>query len=328
MATFVVLGLLERWYRTQGCRPTLVDSKDMWSIQRDRATAGGKKTIVFVGASRSLLAISTETVRELLPDYTVVQLSVDATGDAWETLEDLSADKDFCGVVVYAHQGIPPGASTRTVGQKDWVKYYHGEYSFSRMLNCQIGTWLRSQFVVMDPYLSLKRVVASYISEKRLPRPRYIVVKADRSIDADYALTNAQAMRESRIRQHYQFFRKTKPITYESWERLAQKSEKAVKEIEAHGGSVVYVRYPMGKEPWEFQERLYPKAKYWDVFAKKSAADMIHFKDVDGMSGYNLPDASHLDVRDKRAFTLALMRELERRGLVPKLAEPSLPTGM
>jgi hypothetical protein len=60
---------------------------------------------------------------------------------------------------------------------------------------------------------------------------------------------------------------------------------------------------------------LYPRQE-WDRLADNVAAPCIHFQDVEALSGFGLPDGSHLDAADSAGFTRALVDELRRRKIL------------
>ncbi|MFV2057737.1 MAG: hypothetical protein ACC707_14820, partial [Thiohalomonadales bacterium] len=79
-----------------------------------------------------------------------------------------------------------------------------------------------------------------------------------------------------------------------------------VKRIEARGTSVFFVRFPTDKLIWEIDRARYPRNNFWNKIAQRHPRS-IHFRDYPSLSKFSLPDGSHLDVGDKKAFTLALL---------------------
>ena len=79
-----------------------------------------------------------------------------------------------------------------------------------------------------------------------------------------------------------------------------------VRRIQARGGKVVFVCFPIGGKLWEINERSYPKKDYWDFLASHASGTWIHFSDYPTLSAYNLPDWSHLDADGRSKFTKAL----------------------
>ena len=92
------------------------------------------------------------------------------------------------------------------------------------------------------------------------------------------------------------------------FENKIQQVNRLVTKIKARGGKVVFVRFPTSKKIWKIDEGRYPKEVYWDTFSKLSIAETVHFKDFDLLSGFDLPDGSHLDQRDKVKFTENLVK--------------------
>jgi hypothetical protein len=77
----------------------------------------------------------------------------------------------------------------------------------------------------------------------------------------------------------------------------------------------VFVRLPTQGPYWRNEERLTPRALYWDQIAALTSATTIHFQDLD-LPPFDLPDLSHLEYRDAAAFTHLLLDELVRLGVL------------
>ena len=92
-------------------------------------------------------------------------------------------------------------------------------------------------------------------------------------------------------------------------------TERNAERIRARGGRVILVRFPTSGALWtSVDERFYPRAEYWDVFAARTGMHMLHFQDVPGLAGFDCPDGSHIDAKDRTAFTEALLDALDERG--------------
>ena len=72
----VVLFALDRHGRGLGMPAGLIDSMQLWSIQRDRVYGDAPRPAVFIGASRSAYGIDPKTWRSLVPDSKPVMLSL------------------------------------------------------------------------------------------------------------------------------------------------------------------------------------------------------------------------------------------------------------
>ena len=62
---------------------------------------------------------------------------------------------------------------------------------------------------------------------------------------------------------------------------------------------------------WDIEEELYPRAKYWDKFARSQSSLCIHFTDFPSLAKFNCPEGSHLDYREVPAFSSKFARLLK-----------------
>jgi hypothetical protein len=102
------------------------------------------------------------------------------------------------------------------------------------------------------------------------------------------------------------------------WLRDALRVEPLVEKIRARGGDVVFVKFPFCEEATAFSDRWYPKAHFWDAFARQTDAHTLHYQDGATLGPLRCPDTSHVDARDAPRVTSWLLGELERRQLLPR----------
>lgn len=74
---------------------------------------------------------------------------------------------------------------------------------------------------------------------------------------------------------------------------------------------MILVRFPTSGKHWEMDDQRYPKNEYWNAAIARTKLTMIHFKDFPSLSAFDVPDGSHLDYRDTRRFTEALLEILD-----------------
>jgi len=96
--------------------------------------------------------------------------------------------------------------------------------------------------------------------------------------------------------------------------RFTFPEEPLVKKIQAHGGDVVILHMPISGVFAADFDQGYPRAKYWDVYATRSAAHVVHFRDIPEMAPLSAPDEMHLDQRDQETFTRSLVEAMRARG--------------
>ena len=83
-----------------------------------------------------------------------------------------------------------------------------------------------------------------------------------------------------------------------------------VKAIEGRGGRVLFADFPTAGLVRAIEEKRYPRELFWDRFVGTVKAKAIDAADYPSLDGFQCPDGSHLDFRDRSRFTLALFEEL------------------
>ena len=80
--------------------------------------------------------------------------------------------------------------------------------------------------------------------------------------------------------------------------------------LRSHGARVYFVMMPKSGMVKEIDDRRFPRAEFWDRFARRVGAPTLHFDDVPAMRELVCPDGSHLDYRQRKVFTAALAEAL------------------
>jgi hypothetical protein len=310
----LIVGAAEMHWRAAGYVPNIRDSSELWSIQRDRVYAMKKTPLVLLGASRIEFAIDTKRMTELLPKYQPVMLAQNAHYPL-AALRDLANDERFHGVVLC---DIESGGLYKmyTEMQQPLVDYYHRQWSPSWHLHRLLLTAWQRLAVVADPDLGSVAVALRVLDNKPPPRPEYIRFHADRSGDIDYTRTDVEAAK----RHFAEVLAGNKDmqalVAPDPWlADLAQVYEWTHR-IQARGGKVIFYQSPTGATLSKIESIRHPPALYWDRFAANSPAPVLNAADDPHLSAFALPDDSHLDFRDKAAYTSALVDALVQRGLI------------
>jgi hypothetical protein len=304
---------VEQFVRVRGYRPSVTDDEYLWTIERSKASSGDRRTIVLLGDSRMELDVATAELRGRLPGYRVIQLALEYTTPR-AALADLAADDDFRGLVV--------------VGVIEWVlgndderdtleRYVAAGHRRWRSPGAIAERWLATEAQSRLALLSAtgRRTLERLISRHRWPPAIYLATQRDRSRLADYTLKNVDARRrqyEDRLRG-VRLWKKSRA----EWLRRAMRLEPYVDAIRARGGEVVFVRMPMSGPLERASDASFPRRTYWDRFARTTSARTIHYLDHPAMRGFNLPDDSHLDMRDAPRFTRGLVDALVALSVIP-----------
>ena len=93
-----ICGAQEYRWRQRGYRPNILDTAQLWSMQRARAYASAKTPLLLLGASRIEYGIDMKLLKQLLPRYQPVMLAQNGHYPL-ATLIDLGNDENFRGIV-------------------------------------------------------------------------------------------------------------------------------------------------------------------------------------------------------------------------------------
>jgi hypothetical protein len=311
-----IVGAAEMHWRALGYVPNIRDSSELWSIQRDRVYSAKKIPFVLLGASRIEFAIDTKRLTELLPHYQPVMLAQNAHYPL-AALRDLANDERFHGVVLC---DLESGGLYKmyTDMQQPLVDYYHRQWSPSWHLHRLLLTAWQRRAVIADPDLGSVAVALRLLDNKPPPRPEYIRFHADRSGDIDYSRTDVEAAKRH-FAEALAGNKETQALVApDPWfDDLAPVYE-WTRRIQARGGKVIFYQSPTGATLSQIEAIRHAPALYWDRFVANSPAPVLNAADDPHLSAFPLPDDSHLDFRDKAAYTSALVDALVSRKLLER----------
>lgn len=306
----VALFLLDRHGRGLGMPAGLIDSMQLWSIQRDRVYGEAPTPVVFIGASRSAYGIDPKTWRSLVPETKPVMLSLNGRHPI-ALLRDLAADPAFRGLVV---------CDVDTHGllrrwwdmQQDYVDYYHRRWNLNwRVHRLALNAWQRAS-VLANPALGWKAGLQRWIEGGTVYIP---VARIDSNrggeilFDQFDPAASAKAFDDDADRK----MREPRP-TAEEFMADARQIHAWVRQIQARGGNVVFFQPPVSGRVAALEREYFDRAAYWDAFAALEGIRALHFDDVPGMGRLTLPDHSHVRGADRATLTRLLAEELQRRG--------------
>ena len=307
----------EGFLRTRHYVPTVQDDADLWSIQYDRVRAD-PNAVVLLGASRIQYAIDPALLSELLGGRTVAMLAVNGNYPL-AALRALADDAHFAGLVIVGVDGR--GLSKQHWDmQKPWLAHYRDRWSRARWIHREIATWLQERIVLLRSPFSLANLGRRFLAGAGLPFNDYVVLRRDRVGFLDYRRTDVAAIKRRRIADLETYYRENPPPDPARWLRDLDQVSEWVRRIEGRGGRVVFFREPVTDEHLAIDETNYPRAAYWDAYARVTPATMIDFRDDAAFASFVLPDSSHIDGVDVARFTAALTQALARRGVVPDAA--------
>ncbi|HET6912968.1 MAG TPA: hypothetical protein VFH71_06455 [Rhodanobacteraceae bacterium] len=321
--TVLMLGAWEWHWRSFGVEPGIANSDALWATQRRRIDNGeGDGATVLIGSSRMLFDLQLPVWKKL-SGRRPIQLALEGTSPMF-ALEDLADDPDFRNGRLLV--GVAPDIFFSGYEYRSDVLNYTRKQSPSQ----RVGQWLSMKFVEPhlafdDPDYALPAVlerqdwwpVRPGMHPHKDVRKLMVVVDEDRAshiwdkLEKDPAYA---ALAQSIWAQHFESG-PGMPTPEELHKTAAEqigRAAKAVAKLHKRNVEVIFVRTPSVGRYLTFEDKMFPRAKTWDVLLAKTGAPGVHFQDHPEMQGYWLPEWSHLSARDAVRFTRALYTIIER----------------
>lgn len=309
---------LDRHGRGLGMPAGLIDSMQLWSIQRDRVYGTDPMPVAFIGASRSAYGIDPKAWRSLLPQTKPVMLSLNGRHPV-ALLRDLAEDGQFRGLVV---------CDVDTHGllrrwwdmQQDYVEYYHARWNLNwRVHRLLLNVWQRSS-VLANPALGFKAALQRLVEGGKpfIPITR---IDSNRGGEVLFETFDPTASAKAFDGDAERKMREPRP-SQEAFLADARQIQSWVLAIQQRGGDVVFFQPPVSGRVAALEHEYFDRSRYWDAFASLPGIHALHFDDVPAMHALSLPDHSHVRSADRAALTAALVEALRTRGWLDASGRP------
>ncbi len=308
----LTLGMVLGWegyWRYKGYVPTIKDDWDMWAAVRRQANREGAQAVALIGASRIQLGLHPDAF-EAATGIRPLMLAIDGSSPL-PILADLAADPRFTGSVICSllPQWLADGNTTTSRAHK-WTRKYRKQRWSSRV-ETQLRVWIQKIAAFRYPGLAPQRLWAHWTDGQPLKKV-YAPMRPDRFRPADYGAIDIAGLQAARIQRQRQLVAKAQPLDAVSFQARVDEINIRVRQIEAKGGRVVFIRMPSTGVIRELEKTTWPRRRYWDPFAEQMPGPAIHFADVPGLRQFDCPDGSHLDVRDAGPFTRNFVAHLQK----------------
>jgi hypothetical protein len=321
------VGGMEAGLSRLGYRAVAADSELKWWRERERVTPLGTRALVLIGGSRIQLGLDLNELRART-GLEPVQLAIDGNS-FWPTLESLASDERFRGTVLvdynHATQAEPGSAADLYNRHHDEGRLARPSYWAELTLGDLLRDHMRASADGARPYFSLRAQLMAGLPYQT----SYMTLLPDRSRLADYArvpvTTHAYATivrtmhwnldpaapdAGARIAARVaQLAPAPLPPFLASIDRLAEMTRR----ITSRGGKVIFVVMPTSGLIRQMEQRLHPRETYWRALLAGTGAPGVHYLDESALAGFDAPDSSHLDARDRTPFTRALADILRAR---------------
>lgn len=325
---------------TLGYRPTARDSEARWQAARARAARLGERALILVGASRFQLGLDLDVLRRetgLEP----VQLAIDGSGGE-PILAGLAKDPKVRGTVLVEYYDHAVGA--RGGVAEDMQRRYERSAGRARFwkrpaanAEARLAEWLHERLRAYsdgaNPFASLRWRILPAAQARQ-----YLVTLPDRSRLADYTRVDLPAFYHRRVARTLgenidasapdagatlaRRVAALAPADDTALPAAAREVGRMAAAIRARGGRVVFVAMPSSGLVREIEARRYPRGMFWERFLNEAGVAGIHAAVEPDLTEFACPDGSHLDMRDRAAFSQALSAALRRHGIIGSVLKP------
>lgn len=312
--------------RAWGYHPGLNDTSDLWADQRE---AVKPDSIVIIGDSRGLFDTDLDTLQQGLGQRPL-QLSL-VGSCAYPVLENLANDEGFHGTVISSLiplMWLAPPPSPPYKNSLRALKRFH-KRTIAQRTGHHLGMWLEEHLAFMNEDLTLEQWLnrvpvperAGFHPPPELP-PNFQSIARDRRTRMWASCAQPGPLQDHVRSVWLGLFTPPPPPSYvpkdafmagmgKAIEQRFADTTAAVKKIQARGGRVVFVRFPVVGPLKQLEDKMTPRQGPWDRIIKESGAPGIYFEDYPELAGFICPEWSHLSDRDSVEFTKRLVPHLK-----------------
>lgn len=311
---FLLLSVYSSYWLKQGYVPAIVDSKSLWAQQRDKVYNRNKTPLVFIGASRTLFGIDMPYMRERLPEFEPVMLALNGLYPL-ATLQDLALDKQFSGVVVVDidSHGLN---SVQNGMQIDYVNYYQASWNYSwRVHRYFLNKW--QQFSVLgNPAVNGVELLKRHLMKQDIPRQATFTTDIDRNSGLLLTDADGEQLKKVFVKLLRDDLEDKYTADVKQWASNLGNLKHWIGLIQARGGQVIFYTPPVSGELQKLYDSFYPKERYWDVLMLQLPVKALQASEIEQMHTIVLPDGSHMNKANKRAYSALLIDALLERKML------------
>ncbi len=325
----VIILFFEYNLRSRHWTPTVSDSPELWAQERARASQLGKKALILIGGSRIQLGIDLNEL-EKLSGKKPVQLAIDGA-NFYPVLKNIAEDPQILGdSILDLNENSIPKLFAIDKGS-DWVAAYERQQQqpLYRRVDQQLHNTLTSLMITKMEGAKPAKVINDLVFHPKQNTGSYLITHSNRSRDADYSKVKMPDFYINRVIRHSLLNLPTE--TANSYQQVLdiyaaeisnipqadqQIFEKNLVElllliniIEKRGSKVIILRMPTSKLILAMDKQRCPIDLCWQKIITQHPASINSVLEP-SLSGFYLPDGSHLDQKDKKQFTNSLYHAL------------------
>ncbi|MBI2425800.1 MAG: hypothetical protein HYV27_23445 [Candidatus Hydrogenedentes bacterium] len=322
LAAVAVLAFFVTWeiyWRGQGYVPTLNDSKNLFAKQWDLLDQLGKEDVVLAGASRIRFDIDLDAWQATTGRRPVL-LGVNGAA-AWPILEGLAEDTAFNGTVVcnIASSFFWDLNGANAAKGAAWVGYAEG-WSLAQRASHQIALFLEGRLAFLQQDDLSFHALASRLEPPpdregavgRAPFPPMLALIDPDARERMLPKLASDPAYQKRVQDVWLAALDHATVVNDHEKaQLFERIQCAVSTLQSRGGKIIFLCLPSTATYREYEERLWPRAQWFDALVKELDVTGIHFEDHPALQGFSCPEWSHLTQEDATRFTKALLEHTE-----------------
>lgn len=313
--TSIALGGLEAFWRSRNHPASVAAVDESWVLAFG---AIEPDSTVVVGTSRIQAALDPKVWAQLDGGDKPLILCLPG-GSPLPILERLAADENFHGRVIFDFLPMfvfdASGASQERATQL-LSAYDHARVSPSRWCDAWIAVHLEGACVFRTPQLLPLELVSAALKGRPI-QPASATMDADRFGPVDYDRAGPLAKWDPVQGIAGIGYRVAetggRPADAAETAEILARMERAFAQLESHGARTVAVWLPACGERANIEERRFPRAATWDVFAASTAIPTLCLADDPTFPRFDCFDGSHVDVADTARYTEVLHARLSAK---------------
>lgn len=298
----------EAMLRVCGHEPAIVDDETLWCTVRRQVDTLSSDDVVLLGASRMQTDIDETKLVEAFPGRKFVNLAISGGGTSRPVFRDIVENTNFAGTAV-----LDETEYTMAGGDGDeqsYVAAYTDTFSFDKLVNRQVDTWLQTWLVSLGPGESCTELWPRILARRQVPPPKPTVTSATRYTRSDYSLVDPELLREIRRKRlpnpsSETDMPRTIDLAVDHWRDL-------IDAFRARGGRVVFVRLPVSQELWALEDAKGEASGAWRQIMQRLGVPSIlcNGAEADSLGDLRILDHSHVDLAETKRFTAWLCQRL------------------
>lgn len=315
LIAIALVGAYEATLRALGGRASVALTPTLWATQLHGALNDpDPDTTVILGASRSRGGFSSAAFQSRFPGVPIYRLSTSGESPV-ATLRYLARNTDFAGtILIDFHESW---LETDLVeAQQYLVDHYEGGWTWNVRANGEAEAAVGNRVVLRQQGHALAALLRALLDSDATATIPYWNANTPR-YESLYDFTRVTRLDVMRDR-----VRPTSAGADPAWFDHLAAMAADVRVLRERGASVAFVRFPTGGLAWRNDGTRWPRDRYWDRLVAETGAVALHFMDDPRLAAFDLPDLSHVDQKDRDAFTAAILDRLVERGMAFRRTAP------